>query len=95
MRNEVRVWTVTGVLFVAACLRTTTTFLDYPDRSNLATLQWSFIALWLLLTPIAVWRQWRAMRAHDEILARDTAVRIAIFGFVPIALVMGLIDRLR
>jgi hypothetical protein len=94
MSNQAQVWTITGILFAAAALRTTITFLDYPDRSNLALLQWSAVPLWLLAILVGVWRQWRSMRAGDERLARDSALRLAVAGYAPIVLLMGLIDRL-
>jgi hypothetical protein len=93
MRDGTQVWVVTAVLFASTCLRTTITYLDYPDRSTLATFQWSFVPVWLLVMLVAVWKQWRARTPGDERAARHAALRLAVAGYVPLAFAMGLIDR--
>jgi hypothetical protein len=94
MSSRLQVWSITGVLFAATCVRCALTFLDYPDRTTAALIQWSVVALWLVVPLLGVWRQLAAIRGNDESFLRAAALRIAILGYVPTLLSMGLIDRL-
>ena len=96
MRSKVHIWILTGVMFGAAAVRAASTFLDYPDRSSGAVIQWSLVALWLVVPLLAVWRQLRG--SEDPALQqwnRDAATRLVVVAYAPLFFTMGLIDRLR
>lgn len=91
MRNKVHAWAVTGALFTATALRAVLTFAAYPDRATFALIQWSLVALWLVLPLVAVHRQ---LRGADDRAARVAAVRLVVAAYAPLMLSMGLIQRL-
>jgi hypothetical protein len=92
MRNRLQLWVVTFILFGVASMQAAFAYLAFPDRSTGALVDWSLVALWLVVPLGAVWRQLRGRPDTDA--QRHAAIRLAIVGYVPLLVTMRLVSRL-
>jgi hypothetical protein len=92
MRNSLHVWAVTAVLFAVATLQAAFAYLAFPDHSTGALVDWSLVALWLVVPLGAVWRQLRVR--SDGRVQHEAALRVAVVGYLPILVTMRLVSRL-
>ena len=92
MRSKLHIWGVTGVLFVATCIQVAAIYLRLPETSRTAPVQWSLLGVWLLIPPLAIWRQFNE-HSDPTTAAVHAGVRLAVVGYVGIMIVLWLMHR--